>query len=507
MRVLLVNTNRFKRPRPVIPIGLCSVASSVEAAGHVVKILDLCFCRTPVGALREWIRSFAPDVVGLGVRNLDTACGFPTLLVDDVRRSVVEPLKGLFEGPIVVGGAAVGINPREILEYFGLAYAISGDGERAFPALLDAFGDEAALRRVPGLTYRKEGHVLIENAPSFDTDVNALGFPRPYRYLDLRWYRRFLSPVQVQTKRGCPLACCYCTYNRIEGRCYRLKEPARIADEIEDTVTHSGVRHFEFADSTFNLPLAHAKRVLRELLARDLDLQLTAMGLHPCGFDEEFVELLRRTGFRDVSVGLESGSATSLAGLGKSYGPGTALAAARLLQRAKIPVQWFLLLGAPGETHQTLAETFAYMRGVITKRDLVVASVGIRLYNGAPLAEAVVPLADDPHLFRPRTYEPAGISLQALRVRSTYEAIRSPQYFLYHRDVELWMILSVIVDLLFRRGCYWEFYVAIRRFLAAVGILEAQAGRYARAHRELLRDDSQSERHSRTPPSEERGAS
>lgn len=71
------------------------------------------------------------------------------------------------------------------------------------------------------------------------------------------------------------------------------------------------------------------------------------MGLHPLGFDAEFVDLLKQARFNDVSIGLESGSNATLAGLGKNFSTDDILASAALLRKARIPTRWFLLLGGP----------------------------------------------------------------------------------------------------------------------------------------------------------------
>jgi hypothetical protein len=137
MRVLLMNSNRFHQPWPVIPFGLCCVASAAEAAGHEVRVLDLCFSRRPALVIAESVARFRPDAVGVSVRNIDNSAGFNTLfLLDGVRDEVIAPLKRVFAGPIVIGGPAVGINAAEMLDFFGLEYAIRGDGEASFVEFL-----------------------------------------------------------------------------------------------------------------------------------------------------------------------------------------------------------------------------------------------------------------------------------------------------------------------------------------------------------------------------------
>ncbi len=280
MRVLLLNANRFKQPWPVIPFGLCCVAASVESVGHIVRVLDLCFARQPEADIQRTVDEWRPDAVGVSIRNIDNSAGYKTLfLLEETLSKVVNPLKKAFGGPIVIGGPSVGISGAAMLNYFDLQYAIRGDGETAMVEFLRRFDHGLPLDNLQGLVRRENGRIVEDNEPFHVEDLDALPIVNPGRYIDLGSYQKFDSPLQIQTKRGCALKCSYCTYNRIEGQCYRLRNPERVADEIETLVRETGINYFEFTDSTFNIPLKHAKDVLRAVIARGLDLRLRTMSI------------------------------------------------------------------------------------------------------------------------------------------------------------------------------------------------------------------------------------
>ncbi|HEU0265405.1 MAG TPA: radical SAM protein, partial [Geobacterales bacterium] len=359
MRLLLVNANRFKQPWPVIPFGLCCVAAAVESAGHQVTILDLCFSPDPAAQLQEAITTFLPDVIGVGIRNIDNGTGCNTrFLLDDTLREVISPIKRHFSGPIVIGGAAVGISGREMLHFFDLPYALTGDGEEGMVLFLRQLAEGRTPSGIGGLIVRRNGTIVEENEPLRVGNLDRLLPAKPQRYLDLAPYRRFGSSLQIQTKRGCALRCSYCTYRRIEGESYRLRNPEQLAHEVATLVAETGISQIEIVDSTFNLPLDHCKEVLRALIALNVSLQLKAMGLSPAAVDEELVTLLKTAGFREVGLGVESASPVTLRSLGKGFGRKEILRAGELLHQGGIPVSWYLLVGAPGETRQTLADTF-----------------------------------------------------------------------------------------------------------------------------------------------------
>ena len=72
-RVLLVSTNRERQPYPVVPNGLACVASALDAAGHEVRFLDLCFEKNPVRSAEKVARTFKPSIIGLSIRNIDNS--------------------------------------------------------------------------------------------------------------------------------------------------------------------------------------------------------------------------------------------------------------------------------------------------------------------------------------------------------------------------------------------------------------------------------------------------
>lgn len=138
MKFLMICSNQFKQPWPVIPFGACCVAESVRQNGHEVMVSDLCFSSDTVNDIYNAVNLFKPEVVGVSIRNIDDCVALGTkFLLADVKNRVIEPLKKIFSGPIIVGGPAVGISAREILEFLELSYAVHGDGEKTVTMFLE----------------------------------------------------------------------------------------------------------------------------------------------------------------------------------------------------------------------------------------------------------------------------------------------------------------------------------------------------------------------------------
>lgn len=473
MRVLLVSSNRYKDPTAVLPVGVCSVASSLEAAGHEVKVLDLCFAERPGEAIAAEVARFGPELVGVGVRNLDGSNGYrPLPLHEATGREVIAPLKAAFKGPIVLGGPAVGINAPELLAHFDLEYAICGDGERAMVELVGALSGKRELASVPGLWVRREGKWVVRNAPDFIVELDALPPARPERWLDLEPYRAYDLALPVQTKRGCALECSYCTYNRLEGHRYRLRSPAKVADEIEAFVKATGVRSVEVVDSTFNVPLDHAKAVLRELGRRKLGLKVAALGVNPRFFDEELASLMREVGFCEAAFGCDAGAAPTLKSFGKNFDVSHIEQAAELVHRVGIPAVWYFILGAPQETEATLTETLQTARRVAGPFDLVMLGVGVRVYAGSPMAEEWARAHGPPaHGFLSHVgYEPQGLPLPLLKAHAEAWVARCPNFFSFDEQANVPLPFRLLFHSLWPRQPLWRAYVVGRLIEKFTGI-------------------------------------
>jgi len=479
MRILLINGNRFKQPWPVIPFGLSCVAAACENSGHEVKMLDLCFSKHCSSDIKKSISDFSPDFIGISIRNIDNSAGYNTIfLLEETRSEVIIPCKKFFSGPIVIGGPSVGINGAQMLEYFDLPYAICGDGEDAFIEFLQRIEHGKPLTGMKGLVIREDQKIVQNPSPMLVENLNDLGFVNPGKYIDLRPYQKFDSPIQIQTKRGCTLDCTYCTYNKIEGKKYRLKNPQLIADDIERLFKETGINHIEFTDSTFNIPLGHCKNVLKALAQKNLDLNLRTMGLNPGAMDEELVDLMKNVGFRDVDLGAESASDITLAGLGKSFKKEAVVLAGKLLQKKGIPITWYLLVGAPGETKETLMETYETINKTASKWDLINIGIGVRVYNGSPLADQMIkenPACTSDHFLKPVRYEPEGITLEEIKKITKWESLNNPNYFMYDEDENTPPAIIALGVFFLRRFApkqpIWRLHIIIRMIQKYTGIL------------------------------------
>ncbi len=378
MRVLLLSSNTEKINVIPLPLGLALLAAAARREGHLVELVDLMAEEDNRQTIEKAISSFRPDVIGISVRNIDDQnMARPRFLLDRVKR-VVEDCRGVSTVPIVLGGAGYSIFPKSTLDYLGADMGIQGEGEDAFPILLDRLQGGASLRGTPGLYLRGRGIQgrrkfvkSLEGIPSADIPL-----PRISASGEEIW-------MPIQTSRGCPMNCSYCSTSTIEGRAIRKRSPHAAVEEIARHA-EAGYRHFHFVDNVFNLPPAHAKELCKHLIDRNLGISWRCI-LYPGRVDEELTDLLARAGCVEASLGFESGCERILRSMNKKFSLQAVRWASAALRRSGVWHMGFLLLGGPGETKETVEESLVFADSL--DLDAIKITVGIRIYPFTVLAK------------------------------------------------------------------------------------------------------------------------
>src|SRR3972149_11794132 len=129
MRVLLISANVEKLPDPVAPLGLAGLSSALKGRGHDVLCLDLCFEENIESALEKSLSNFAPEGIGLSLRNVDNVSYPHTVSYLPFYRELVEHCRQLSQAPIFLGGSGFTLMPEALLRYLGADGGAIGGGE------------------------------------------------------------------------------------------------------------------------------------------------------------------------------------------------------------------------------------------------------------------------------------------------------------------------------------------------------------------------------------------
>ncbi len=396
MRILLISVANDIGTMVVLPLGLACVGAAAEGGGHDVHLFTL-GPHAGHETIRQEIKNFSPDVIGISVRNIDNqSMQSVTFLLTHIKE-VVTVCRAASRSSIVVGGAGYSIFPESALAYLGADYGIRGEGEAAFPALLSWLDHGKKAPAPPSIYFADGQHTHTE----FAADLDRFPLPEPRLWLDFPGSVELRIPLQ--SRRGCPMDCIYCSTSAIEGRATRHRAPEAIVRWLA-TQRRNGFRKFYFVDNTFNVPQSYAKELCRKLIEADLGLDWWAI-VYPKWVDGELVELMAKSGCTQVSLGFESGSEPMLSQLHKRFTCAEVRTISGAFAAVGIKRNGFLLLGAPGETRETVEESLEYAASL--HLDELKITAGLRIYPETPLARRAVAeglIKPDDNLLLPRFY-------------------------------------------------------------------------------------------------------
>jgi len=379
--VLLVNPNRM-RP-PIAPVGLDYLAGALEARGHRPVLLDLCWPEDWRAQVAQCLQRVQPDLIGVSIRNVDDCYMASRQHFGALYAEMLEAIRGASTAPIVLGGVGFSVVPEALLGLLGAEFGIAGDGEQALAEIAARVAARREFGDVAGLVWRGDGGCRVN--PPAPAPGDAI--PARRRLVDNARYFAEGGQGGIETKRGCPARCIYCADPVAKGRSYRLRPPQRVADEFEDLLDQ-GVTHIHLCDSEFNLPPEHAEAICGELIRRRLQTRARWYTYaSPAPFTPRLARLMAESGCAGINFGADSGDAGMLKRLGRTHTPDDVVRAARLCREHGMPVMFDLLLGAPGETRETVAETIRVAKRAAP--DVIGCSVGVRIWPHTPLAEIV----------------------------------------------------------------------------------------------------------------------
>jgi radical SAM superfamily enzyme YgiQ (UPF0313 family) len=265
---------------------------------------------------------------------------------------------------IVVGGTAVSIFGKYVAAKCPPdTVVVVGEGEDTMLSIVDGFtepvGDLYYKDRQGQVSHRTRG-------AEFDlATLTAVDFP----YIESIFpaFREYLGDdIGVHTKRGCPLQCHFCLYNKIEGAHQRYREPVEIVREIEALRTRYGVRRIWFTDAQFcstQRSVHHVEKILDELLARRLDIGWSGY-LRLNHLTPELAGKMLASGIASIDLSF-TGSQEIIDGLTLGYSLEQQMGAFRMFKdagHARQKVKLYMPLNAPDETVCTLRKTIAKVK-------------------------------------------------------------------------------------------------------------------------------------------------
>ncbi len=279
----------------VEPLGPICVAACLEAEGHECKVIDLRIDGEKQGM--ELCRKFDPDIVGLQC-NFTTERNRTIRLAEQVRRDMPNAF-------IVVGGHDASRDP-DFFRNTAIDAIAAGDGEEVMPPLVDALQRGADLRKIRGLQVNNDGEWFFTG--NADARPNLDSYPPPARHLIEHYadhyYINFRKPMALmETARGCPYKCNFCSVWKFHESTFREKSPARVVRELQDIKADA----IFITDDIFWMNVKRGEEMARQIKAAGIKKYFAVQTRTDiiCKFPH-LVEMWKDCGQLQVFLGLES---------------------------------------------------------------------------------------------------------------------------------------------------------------------------------------------------------
>ncbi len=244
------------------------------------------------------------------------------------------------------------------------------------------------LESVAGLTWRQGGDIHVNTARSLIEDLDEIPFPA-WKFLNVKRYRNntYLFPYLDQISgRGCPNQCTFCQWPQVmHGRRYRYCSPERVVAELMDNVERFKVREVFFEDDTLTTNRFRLKRVC-ELILQQRKRVVWSCNSRVDWTDLDMMRLMKEAGCRMLLIGPESGSQRILDNVRKGITLEQTRQFVALARKAGLNTHSCWVVGLPGETKESVAETMAFAKSLDTdtvQASSVMPQVGTELYNWA----------------------------------------------------------------------------------------------------------------------------
>ena len=410
MRILLIATNRHDRLQSrmnaqPMPIGLAYIAGHLDHDRHEVKVLDLMFSDDHLADVENAVKEFQPQMVGMSVRNLSNHSYLNTIWTLPISQEVISRIRSISDAVIVCGGPAFSILPKECFEFLGPDLGLAGDAGETFAALADRLEvGEPDYHGLPGLVYKKDDQTLRNEGYC----TSEFAKPPKLDDLDMARYNKAGFGIGILTKLGGFYYPANASNAQINESGWRVIRPIdEVVSEVKDMEQRFAMKKVFFVDNGFNLPLAHAKSLCRELIESDVSVRWNTC-LAPFNCDSELIGMMKEAGCGLVMMVNRGGNANDMGSMTEE--DEQLAAVCQMCEEGGLHYNIGKIFGEPGETRETVDLKLDFLRSI--NPAMANLRVGVSVMPGtevAAIAKKEGLINDESELVKPTFYIADGV--------------------------------------------------------------------------------------------------
>jgi anaerobic magnesium-protoporphyrin IX monomethyl ester cyclase len=262
------------------------------------------------------------------------------------------------------------------------------EGETALLEMINQLEGKKDFSKVPNLIWRQDGKIVV-NQPFYSENLTEHPAPN-YDGFPLLQYLAPHTVLPVQFSRGCYYKdCAFCALT-LDHQNFRQKDPMKVVDELEALSRKYETPYFFFTDEC--LALSPTKRLCKELIHRNLDLQWTAELRFEKNLSRELLASMREAGCQKIVFGLETYNARLMDFMVKGITQENVVRICSDCVDLGIAVHCYVIVGFPTETEEEALETMNF----IVKNSKLHSSYGFSCQPCLFDLEKEAPIMSDP---------------------------------------------------------------------------------------------------------------
>lgn len=264
---------------------------------------------------------------------------------------------------IIIGGPFISTQVRTLapaaLEYMFNSvgadfYVNSSQGESALTEIIRALKDHLSCGCIPNIYYKSsdgykgtpvipEENKLAENMVNWDL-----------------FSGRMSESLNIRTAISCPFSCSFCGFPQHAGK-YQTVPVEKIEKELDAIAKTGKVKSIHFIDDTFNVPRERFAKILKMMIKNKYEFKWYSH--YRCQFaDSGIIDLMKESGCEGVFLGIESGNNQVLKNMRKAACVEDYFKGVSLLKEKEILTYGSFIIGFPGETGRTAADTIRFIK-------------------------------------------------------------------------------------------------------------------------------------------------
>lgn len=391
-KILLVRPHNIYNYNNYPPLNLICIGSKLKSVGYNVEIINCAFEKDYLNTIDRELKDSL--LVGISLLTSEAPDAY----------KIMKHIKEISNVPVVVGGWHCTLFPEQMADCKYADYVIAGEGEEHIINI-------AEMVKNGEKTDNKIFHKKILNPetfplPDYNIDKTIERFITSYLTDKLSEYvKQPMRWLPYESSRGCPSHCTFCINVVTDNTIYRKKSAEKVISEIEYIVKKYNLTHLKIIDDNFFVDIRRVREICEGII--NSGINITWDGECRCDYfregmlDDKTLELCRKSGLIQLTLGIESGSPHTLQLMKKGITAEQAEFAVKKCSEHKIIARSSFILEIPGETLGDIKQTIALINRL---RKYPYFTCGVGTFRPYPKCELTEKLLKEGYLTEPLNF-------------------------------------------------------------------------------------------------------